>query len=560
MPLYKSPKSGKLIEVESDFDTETGTDRAREEAISKGWRPVHQVVSKSGKSINVDDDGLDEALSKGWMIPQVRDAKRAKVGIGAGESAARGLAQGLTLNGADELQALVRAPFSKKSYSELRDDYRGGDDAAEDEQFGAFLGSNLTGAVAGGAGAAAKGGLKGLVKAGAAMGAVGGFGAGEGDALSQAGSTAAGAALGAAAPVAIRGLEKAAGAAVRAGKGAAKEAVSLGSDLNREAIDYYLANPQAVRNARPLEDVARDVVSGLDQAKGKLQAYSQQSRDVLNRQGLGMEKAGIVERLREEAGAMMRKAKTPEMAADARALEEQAAFLESLPGDAFSPDDLKDLLIQLGDKAYATNVKAGGFVTPLEQGLRNVRGDVDEGVKWLSSDFKDTMAKAAEGARTLENVRPRFDTPDKALNALKGIARERSPFQKENLQALDEYLGKDLATQARASGVADAFDARTTNGSRNVNLGGRIGEAAGGFGNAIGAVIGYAKDTMARPAAKASLDFAVAAEPVIAQAGRFAAPLAEAAKKGPAAFMLTHNLLLQSQPEYRALVEGQSRP
>lgn len=205
MPLYKSPKSGKLIEVESDFDTETGTDRAREEAISKGWRPVHQVVSKSGKSINVDDDGLDEALSKGWMIPQVRDAKRAKVGIGAGESVARGVAQGGTFGFADEAQAALRAPFSERTYSELRDEYRGGDDAAEDENpvafYGGAIGTGLASLGAGAAGAAKTGATVAsaagrAAAAGAAEGALGGFGAGRGSAASQATSTAIGAAGG----------------------------------------------------------------------------------------------------------------------------------------------------------------------------------------------------------------------------------------------------------------------------------------------------------------------------------------------------------------------------
>lgn len=567
MPLYKSPKSGKLITVESDFDTESGVDRAREEALSKGWRPVHSLVSKSGKSINVDDDGLDEALAKGWMLPQVRDAKAAKVGIGSGESAARGVAQGISFNLADEAQAALRAPFSRKTYGELRDEYRAGDKAASDEQTAAFIGGSVAGGLAGGVGAAAKG-LGTLAKQGAAMGAAGGFGAGEGNAKEQLASTVMGAGIGALAPAAISGVSKVASKAGSIGSSGAKGALGISTDLNREAIDFYLANPAnraAVNAARKInneggdaiEGLAREVQGGLEQAKGNLTGYSKQSRDVLNRQGLGMEKAGIVERLREEAATLTKKAKTPEMAADAKALEEQAAFLETLPGDKFSPDDLKDFLTQLGDKAYATNVKAGGFTTPLEQGLRNVRGDIDDGVKWLSGDFKESMAKAAQGAQTLANVKPRFDTPEKAYNSLKSISRDRSPFQRENLEALDDYVGKDVAFRAKAAGIANAFDAKTINGSRNVNLGGRIGEAAsGGVGNAIGAVIGLAKDTLARPAAKATLDFAVAAQPVIAGAGKFARPLAEASKKGPAAFMLTHNLLMQSNPEYRALVEG----
>lgn len=563
MPVSFYDKKGNRQTVPDEYD-ESGRNIAQAGLRAKGYKTGQLLVGnerskRPGVEAFIPDEELSDALGTGkFDTPEEWSAKRSKTGISAGESAARGLAQGLTFEGADELQAAVRAPFSDRTYAELRDEYRAGDRAAEEEQFGAFLGGNLAGGFAGGAGGAAKAGLKGLAKAGALQGAAGGFGAAEGDALSQVGSTIAGAGIGALAPVGMRGLEKLGGAAVQAGKGAAKEAIGMASDLGRDAIDFYLAHSKRVNAARPLEDLAREVQGGLDAAARDVSRKSGESYELLERAGTAIDKGSIVEAIRQRAAALEKAGLyTPGAQKDHEQLLRLAESVAAAPGEAVQGAQLKNLLSQLGDMGDYENVRSGTITPTLQRTIQGLRGEVDDATKFLNEPFREKMAETARGAQLLENVKPRFDTPEKAYNSLKGISRERSPFQKENLEALDEYLGKDLAFEARASGIKDAFDARTTNGSRNVNLGGRIGEAAGGFGNAIGAAIGYAKDTLARPAAKATLDFAIRVEPLIAGAGRYAAPLAEAAKKSPAAFMLTHNLLMQSQPEYRALVEGE---
>lgn len=238
MPLYKSPKSGKLIEVESDFDTSSGVDRARDEAVGKGWQPVHTLVSRSGKTINVDDDGLDEALSKGWQTQGLASAKKSKVEVGAGESLARGVAQGTTFGFADEAQAALRAPFSKRSYGELRDEYRSLDKGAEDQNPVAFYGGSIGAGLVGGSGGAAKGAAA-LAKQGIAMGAIGGFGGAEGDAKSQALSTAAGGVfgglIGGVAGKIGNSIEKKSVDALRSGAGRAAYRATGGmkSDINK---------------------------------------------------------------------------------------------------------------------------------------------------------------------------------------------------------------------------------------------------------------------------------------------------------------------------------------
>jgi hypothetical protein len=565
MPTYQSPKSGKLIEVESDFDVESGVDRAREEALSKGWRPVHKLVSKSGRSIVVDDSGLDEALSKGWKTADLRDTEREadasfrkgvaqdNAQMGQGEAALRGLAQGGSGNFVDEVSGVggaVKELFGGDrdvigNYRAYRDTARAKDKVAEELHPKTYATANLAGAVASPLNKLAPGSTVQSLARGAALGSAG---ASEAESLSEfVEDVGKGTAAGVGGGLAIKALPK----AYQALKGGGVRAASMASDLNPEAVEFYLKNRAAVKAARPLEDVARDVTSGLDEAAGKISQESQKSREMLK--NVGIDRQSVADALKARADELIAKAQTPEELAAAEKLLAQAEFTAARPGKGIEGDDLKDFLQRMGDKAYADKVTAGGFETPLARELQSFRGEVDEATKFLSPQYEAQMREVAEGTRMLQNVRPRFDKPEKAYNALKGIAREKSPFQKENLEALDKYLGKDLALEARASGVADAFASPRINGSRNVNLGARIGEAGGGVTGAIGAVLGYAKDHLARPATGKALDLAIALKPYEKDLGKFAKPLLDAARKGPLQFALTHQLLSKEYPEYRSM-------
>jgi hypothetical protein len=137
--------------------------------------------SQDGKTFEFDDPGTVEQLVKsgqGALLSPVKvynpeketaytfdDPAHATDAIRAGgllegshahrvattgylESAARGAAQGASLGFADELQAAIRAPFSDKSYSQLRDEYREGDSAAREANPKTMLAGELGGGLA----------------------------------------------------------------------------------------------------------------------------------------------------------------------------------------------------------------------------------------------------------------------------------------------------------------------------------------------------------------------------------------------------------------------------
>lgn len=134
---------------------------------------------------------LAEAAKDGLVPVGSRAHKVANTGYL--ETAARGVAQGGSFGLFDEAQALVRAPFSEKTYEQLRDEYREGDHIAEEANPKTFVGSQLGAGIAssfipglGAIGAVKKGAMLGdVVKAGAAAGALSGFGASEGDSAGQ---------------------------------------------------------------------------------------------------------------------------------------------------------------------------------------------------------------------------------------------------------------------------------------------------------------------------------------------------------------------------------------
>lgn len=101
------------------------------------------------------------------------------------ESVARAGAQGLTSGLFDEIQAALRAPFSERTYQQIRDTYREDDKAAHEAHPTAStlaeLGGGLTTALIPGVGLAKGATLPQMIKQAAVLGGVTGFGKSEAD-------------------------------------------------------------------------------------------------------------------------------------------------------------------------------------------------------------------------------------------------------------------------------------------------------------------------------------------------------------------------------------------
>jgi hypothetical protein len=187
--------------------------------------------------------------------------------------AARAVGQGVTFGFGDEAEAAVRAPFSDRTYPELRDEIR-----ASNRTFGQRHEILAPALEAGGALATAAiplgGAARGLTaaarigraaKVGAVTGAVYGFGKGEGSAGSQALSTAQGAALGAVGGTALQGAGEVGRSVAQATSASPRLANAVASAVPLPRLRQWAAGVQgraedAINAGRLMQD------GGIDQA------------------------------------------------------------------------------------------------------------------------------------------------------------------------------------------------------------------------------------------------------------------------------------------------------
>ena len=130
----QNPKTKEVFHIEEEWDEDAQTDKGKEQAIAKGYIPVVDVVNpKTGESHQIEEDGFSEALSKGYVTPDVyasqqqmtperisqaqetpeeearREFKAGGLGANA-EAVGRGFAEWGTAGFSDELSAAAVEP------------------------------------------------------------------------------------------------------------------------------------------------------------------------------------------------------------------------------------------------------------------------------------------------------------------------------------------------------------------------------------------------------------------------------------------------------------------
>lgn len=341
---------------------------------------------------------------------------------------------------------------------------------------------------------------------------------------------------------------KAAGVAAKAAvplvKKGAVAGASVATQLPGEMIEHYVNRNAAVRAARPLEDVARETTAKVGELGDEVGRLSGESFGILAADKAAIPKSDVVSILQNKIDELKsRGVFGPEMEREIAGIQGFVDNVNKGPDVLLQGPQAKSLIQQIDENLGVLKKKAADKSTAGQRALEQGRSEIDSMLKGESPAYAEKMREVAEKTRLTQKLNQKFGTEESAYNNLKGIARDKSPFKKELLQDLDSTMGSKLAQEARDSMVADAFTGKTTNGSRNVN-------AAGAIGGPIGAIIGYAMDSLTRPAIAKSIDLGLALQPHLSTLGKYAQPLMDAAKKGPSALVLTHRLLQQSQPEY----------
>jgi hypothetical protein len=565
MPISFYDKQNQLQTVDDDYD-ETGVNQAqvglKEKGYVTGQRLLGNKSSKQpGVEIFVPDTELGEALKSGKFDTQDQvSASKQKIDVGPGETFLRGTASAATLGFSDEASAGLGAIKDKvlgkkeflKSYMQRRDQYRDVDKSAAEQNPVASFAGNVAGGIAGGLGSVGKG-IANAVKSSASLGAAAGLGESESDtALGDIGNAAMGAGIGAALPVGFEAIKK--GVQYAAPK-VAVSALRATTRLPTDTIKQYSERNAYIKQARPLAEIAVDAEKATGDLAKRVSSGSGTSFKILNEQSVELPKQDVVDAMRNAIK------KIDDKGVFSPTVESEKAGFEKII-DAVKASDsgaekmtgakVKSLIQQIDESVGSYKKNAGDISTASQREFSNSRKGIDELLKTASPAYREQMLGVASDAKLLQNVKPILGTKEKALNTLKRLGREQSPFQKETVQDLDAALGKGLAREAKDSAIKDAFTKEVTNGSRNVNY----------FSNVplVGPMLGYFADMSIRPTAAKAIDYSVKSKAFLEQnkerLGKFFRPFETALKSGPAAVLATHQILMKD-PEYRKRVANE---
>lgn len=535
-------------------------------------------------------------------------------------SAMRGAAQGASLGFIDEATAGVGGLYDyvqgkigsrgsislSDAYKTRRDTIREADARAEAENPKAYFGGQITGALGTamipGAGAlnAAKGASIATV---AGKGAISGAIAGAGSArnlIDVPAETLKGAAVGGALGGAISGAGKVATALIE--KMAPAKVASVLLNAPEEGINRYIKNPQGVNAARPrAEIVEKDFLPRIAKLKEEVTAGSQASRDILDAEGKSIKGGDIADIFDAKAQEIYKRSEgvfdDPQVAAAYNWLRGTAQKFRPKVNESFT-DDLQSVLKREGfsekdlagmrdevERTLSTNrVKdtvqslqrrteyqtEPGQMSRVDDRIRkDVAGKVNQLLKDTSGEYSKQMERVAADTRTLKSVADLAKTPQGFDSLLKRTQRGTAPHQLEALKAFDKRTGGGLIEELQNSATKEALSKSAMNGSRNVNLFGAAGDAAGEaigglpgklIGRTVGLLHGATVDKYGPKMAKTIIDSAARMEKLMSTSqglkdlGRYARPLIEAAQNGNQALAATHAYLAATDPTYRQIL------
>jgi len=334
------------------------------------------------------------------------------------------------------------------------------------------------------------------------------------------------------------------------GKKAGLVAGRVVTGLPEDVIERYISRNAQVRGAKSLETIAEDTTGAVKDLGKRVSRGSGESGEILAREGVivptGPIKSNLDARIAqfEEGGLFTREAEI-----EVAKLKDLRTRLEKFP--TLEGKQAKEFLKQIDGIAYPQQGAAD--ITPrLTREFREVRKGVDEQAKELSPAFKEKMSQVASDSKLLDRLSPGFSSDEASYSSLNRIAREKAPFRDRTLKDLGEATGNDFSEAARDAMAKDAFTKPSVNGSRNVQV---LRDVPW-----IGPLLGYAADYVARPGAAKAIDIGVAMKDALAKSSvpaKFAKVLQDAANQGPAKLVMTHQMLMKLNTEYKKLVESE---
>jgi gas vesicle protein len=501
------------------------------------------------------------------------------------ESGIRGLAQGGSFGFADEvtgaleagkdlaLDPSVRISNVLDQYSKHRDESRRAYHEAEAANPGSYLAGEVTGGIASslipvagavgkGAGLAARVGQG--VLAGGRVGALTGLGASEGQDLSEVirdtgKGAATGAALGGVAPIVTEKIiAPVAGAAVQRGNQLLQKAIRGATDTSEEMVTraQVAGGSQAIKSAPTVTQNTQNLLERIKNLKERSIEGSKASREILRSENVVLPKTKITGAIDAEIESIKSGgAFTDEVDKTLNRLERLKDKVNKTDGE-LSGEHVKTLIQQIEDYAYKGSQGAADFGSQDVNSFKGLRRAFDSELKGQSPAYAEQMKNVAKDSDLINKAKAAGRDPQAAVkNQMSNNPKDKTA---------EVFKGLGLAEDVEQSKLNKYFNANTTNGSKKTMAGATIGGAVGWIlgplgsaaGGAAGAAAGGALDKSGRMLALKAAELGALLEPKALSLGKYAKPLAEAAARGPAALIMTHQMLSKDPVYQAALQEG----
>jgi hypothetical protein len=587
-PAFVVIKDDEEIEVDD-------TPSNREGARKKGYE-IHELLrSPKGEEVAVPERLAEAAIKKGYQFSDtyVPPQKR-KTEYGGIESGVKGYLDTVSFGLDDEITARGKSLMGGADYDTELKAERAQKKWAEEDDEDSYLGGQIAGGVAGsllvpggssakGAGLAARATKNAI--SGAAMGGLSAYGASEDDTLSgQASDTLKGIGMGGLVGGAVPLGTALAGKAVRAVPGSERALEGLYKrfgEVPDHIAERIKKDPAMVERAQKYignDAVADSIAEAANRLRGEQKDLSTNAWDALIK--LDRQRPGAV-RGQVLANKAMGVAKANNLfqakqAAQIKAAQDLKRAMEDV-AKANSYAELKTAIMKIDD-----NINWDVQKNKLSnQVLQQFRTEMDQVLK-LNPEYKSAMApleaktKAIaelqnkfglkKGSTTVNgNLEPNFYPTDRTVTQLETQAgqafadNDKSTYTRKMLKA----QAPDVLENINARGMEKFMSADIGRGSRSsVAMGGLVGAVGSMLGLGplppfIGAAAGFARDKMGREFAVSGLARIGMAS---AKAGMRSGPAVEgilekAARRGSKAYIVTHKMLLEKSPEYKAAFE-----
>lgn len=298
-----------------------------------------------------------------------------------------------------------------------------------------------------------------------------------------------------------------------------KSALQVATGINRDAMNKYIANPEAVNAARPLAEIADDFIQKVKSLREEGTLSSSKSREILETSGLEISSDEISKPFLKVADKLGEIAKVNPNADKAlNKIMSYGASLENVAveqGGKLTAPQIKNALGYLDSLVSYEGSKEFGLDKLVQNEIKGVRRSLDSLIKDSIPEYKAHMKELADATEVAKSVASSFKSDKGAENVLKRIMTGKDRFIEEKLSKFDEFFGTNYVDELKNSYAKQAFEKETTQGTRKAFTYGSAGAGIGGgfagpvgalAGTAIGAAVGAAADKFGTAWAKKALD------------------------------------------------------